>query len=98
MLVVAFGNFSIALRVRWWTRPQRADTLKAQDKVLRAIKKMLYDEHGVDLPYPTQQILFHDQTEETDGDRARQREGWSSGPDDAPSPRRAVQRRNTSDA
>lgn len=98
VLVVAFGDFSIALRVRWWTRPQRADTLKAQDKVLRAIKKTLYDEHGVDLPYPTQQILFHDQTEETDGDRARQREGWPSGPDDAPSPRRAVQRRNTSDA
>ncbi len=35
MLVVAFGDFGIALRVRWWTRPQRADTLKAQDKVLR---------------------------------------------------------------
>ena len=24
---------------------------------------------GIDLPFPTQQILFHDQTEETDGDR-----------------------------
>jgi hypothetical protein len=36
-------------------------------------------ECGIDLPYPTQQILFHDQTEETDGDRSRQREGWPAG-------------------
>jgi len=28
------------------------------------------------VPFPTTQILFHDQTEETDGDRGRQREGW----------------------
>lgn len=27
----------------------------------------------------TQQILFHDQTEATDGDRSRQREGWPAG-------------------
>lgn len=30
-------------------------------------------------PFPTQQILFHDQTEETDGDRVHQREGWPAG-------------------
>ncbi len=34
---------------------------------------------GIDLPYPTGQVLVHDQTEETDGDRARQREGWPTG-------------------
>jgi small conductance mechanosensitive channel len=26
-------------------------------------------------------VLFHDQTEETDGDRSRQREGWPAGGD-----------------
>ena len=36
---------------------------------------------------PTQQILVHDQTEETNGDRRRQREGWPAGTDDAPRPR-----------
>ena len=36
------------------------------------------------MPYPTQQILFHDQTEETDGDRARQREGWPAGNKEVP--------------
>ena len=34
---------------------------------------------GIDLPFPTRVVLFHDQTEETDGDRARQREGWPAG-------------------
>jgi hypothetical protein len=40
-----------------------------------AIKSKLL-ENGIELPFPTQQILFHDQTEETGGDRAHQREGW----------------------
>ena len=39
---------------------------------------------GIDLPFPTQQVLFHDQTEETDGDRANQREGWPVQPDSTP--------------
>ena len=90
VLMVSFDDSSIALRVRWWARSKRADTLAAQDKVLRAIKRSLYDEHGIDLPYPTQQILFHDQTEETDGDRTRQREGWPKGQDGAPRSRRAL--------
>lgn len=44
-------------------------------------------EHGIDLPYPTQQILFHDQTEESDGDRSRQREGWPADRHEATKPR-----------
>jgi len=39
------------------------------------------------LPYPTRQILFHDQTEETDGDRSKQREGWPAGNKKVPQPR-----------
>lgn len=42
--------------------------------------------HGIDLPFPTQQILFHDQTEETDGDRSRQREGCPVGQSEVPQP------------
>ncbi len=34
---------------------------------------------GIDLPYTNTQVLFHDQTEKTDGDRSRQREGWPAG-------------------
>ena len=47
------------------------ELLTAQDQVITAIKNTLI-EHGIDLPFPTQHILFHDQTEETDGDRLRQ--------------------------
>lgn len=42
---------------------------------------------SIDLPFPTQQILFHDQTEETNGDRSRQREGWPAGKIEVPKPR-----------
>ena len=66
--------------------PRRADVLNLQDRVLTAIKNKL-TANGVDLPFPTQQILFHDQTEETDGDRARQREGWPKGKGEVPKPR-----------
>lgn len=74
-LVVALADFSVNVRLRWWTEAGRADVINVQDRVLSAVKNALVDA-GIDMPFPTQQILFHDQTEETDGDRARQREGW----------------------
>ena len=41
------------------------------------------------LPFPTQVLLLHDQTEATDGDRTRQREGWPAGKNPPPPRRRA---------
>ena len=73
------------LRVRWWTKPKRAGVVQVRDRVLQAIAEALA-EAGIDLPFPTQQILIHDQTEATDGDRTRQREGWPAG-DHPPKPR-----------
>ena len=79
VLLLSYADAGVTLRVRWWiTPPRRADALALQDQVLEKIKATL-TENGIDLPYPTQQILFHDQTEETDGDRRRQREGWPAG-------------------
>ncbi|MBX7157712.1 MAG: mechanosensitive ion channel family protein [Verrucomicrobiae bacterium] len=79
ILTVGLGESSVTLRVRWWiTPPRRADALDARDQVIAEIKKNLLA-HGVDLPFPTRHILFHDQTEDTDGDRSRQREGWPVG-------------------
>ncbi len=74
------------LRVRWWTRPQRANVVQVRDRVLQAVAEALSGA-GVDLPFPTQVVLFHDQTEAIDGDRTRQREGWPAG--DAPPEARA---------
>jgi small-conductance mechanosensitive channel len=86
-IVVALAESTVNIRARWWVEPpRRADVLNLQDRVLTAIKNKL-TANGVDLPFPTQQILFHDQTEETDGDRARQREGWPKGKGAVPRPR-----------
>jgi len=85
-LVVDLAESTVNIRARWWVKPPvRAEVLDLQDKVLTAIKKKL-TANGIDLPFPTQQILFHDQTEETDGDRTRQREGWPAGKKEAPQP------------
>ena len=80
----------ITVRARWWTDPQRADVLRIQDRVLIAIKKTLV-QNGIDLPFETQVLLFHDQTEETDGDRRRQREGWPAGKGEVPEVRNVPQ-------
>jgi small-conductance mechanosensitive channel len=83
VLVMELGPSSVVLRARWWIRPpRRADALDARDRVLQSVKQRLI-ENGIDLPFPTQQILFHDQTEDTDGDRNRQREGWPAGTESA---------------
>lgn len=83
ILVVELGSSSVNIRVRWWTDSKIIDVLQTQDRVIEAIKIKLY-ENGIDLPFPTQQILFHDQTEETDGDRTRQREGWPAAKEGSP--------------
>jgi small conductance mechanosensitive channel len=86
-LVVDLAESSVNIRARWWVEPpRRADVLDVQDRVLTAIKTSLLA-NGIDLPFPTRQILFHDQTEDTDGDRSRQREGWPTGKGQAPKPR-----------
>lgn len=78
-IVVALADSTVNIRARWWVEPpRRADVLDLQDRVLTNIKNKL-TANGIDLPFPTQQMLFHDQTEATDGDRAHQREGWPSG-------------------
>ena len=87
VLVMELGESSVNIRARWWINPpRRADALDSRDKVITAIKQKLYVENGIDLPYPTRQILFHDQTEATDGDRSRQREGWPAGNKEVPKP------------
>ena len=80
-LVVDLAGSSINIRARWWIDPpRRADAIASMDWVLENICNELVAA-GIDLPFPTQQILFHDQTEETDGNRAKQREGWPAAPD-----------------
>jgi len=94
VLVVEFADAGVKIRLRWWIKPpRRADALDLQDKVLERVKAAL-TAVGIDLPFPTYQVLLHDQTEATDGDRRRQREGWPAGKGEVPEPAglaRAVQ-------
>ena len=68
----------VSIRMRWWTKSDRATEVAVWSRVLWAAKEAL-DAHAIDMPYDTQVQLFHDQTEEVDGDRTRQREGWPTG-------------------
>ena len=65
----------VTIRIRWWTDSARSSVVKVHAEVIKAIKEGL-DAASIDMPYDTQVHLFHDQTEETDGDRSAQREGW----------------------
>ena len=69
------GASSVDIKVRWWTDSRRSNVVLVRSRVVGALKTAL-SEAGIDLPFPTQTVLLHDQTEEADGDRARQREGW----------------------
>lgn len=79
------------LRVRWWTDPTRGSVVKVKDRVLEAVATKL-SAASIDLPFPTSVVLLHDQTEESDGDRTRQREGWPAGAN-PPRPRPIASRR-----
>ena len=86
VLVWELGESAKNIRIRWWTKPARSDVLRIRDAVLKDVAEAIAGA-GMDLPFPTQVVLFHDQTEETDGDRSRQREGWPAGKN-PPKPRR----------
>ncbi|NNE57258.1 MAG: mechanosensitive ion channel family protein [Hellea sp.] len=80
----------VTLRARWWTDSKRGNVVKQRAQVIRAVKHAL-DAAAIDMPYDTKVHLFHDQTEETDGDREQQREGWPTPKDGkSPKPRYAV--------
>ncbi len=84
-LATGLSDAGVDMVARFWINPpRRREALDALDGAIESVKVAL-GEAGLDLPFPTTQVLFHDQTEETDGDRARQREGW-------PAPGRAVPR------
>lgn len=84
----------VTVRARWWTDSQRGDVVANRSNVVRGVKKAL-DAAKIDMPYDTRVHLFHDQTEDSDGDRMAQREGWPMPKDgDAPQPRyRAIEQK-----
>ncbi|MEO7563598.1 MAG: mechanosensitive ion channel family protein [Sphingomicrobium sp.] len=81
----ALNDSTVDLKARWWADSVRTEQVHVRARVVLKIFETA-KAHGIDLPFPTQVMLFHDQTEDVDGDRTRQREGWPSG-EDSPAPR-----------
>lgn len=80
----------VTIRMRWWTDSRKSDVVGVKSDILREVKYAL-DDAGVDMPFETQVHLFHDQTEDVDGDREGQREGWPAPKEGAkPKPRYKV--------
>ncbi|GJD75607.1 mechanosensitive ion channel family protein [Methylobacterium goesingense] len=78
-LVTGLGAAGVDMTARFWIDPpRRRDAMDALDHAISNVKDAL-TAAGIDLPYPTSQVLLHDQTEASDGDRTRQREGWPAG-------------------
>ena len=82
---------AVSVKVRWWTDSRRSDVVHVRARVIEAIKQAC-DENGIDLPYETVVQLWHDQTEEWDGIRGKQRAGWPPphGEGEPPRPTREV--------
>ena len=76
----------VSIRARWWTHSRRADVVLVHAAVIEAVKNAL-DAAGIDMPFETSVALLHDQTEDGEGDRSRQREGWPAATVGATTPR-----------
>ncbi len=74
----SLNDYTVGLKVRWWSHSARLEQVQVKGRVIMAVAKAA-KEHGVDLPFPTSVVLFHDQTEEIDGDRTRHRVVWPAG-------------------
>jgi small-conductance mechanosensitive channel len=84
-ICVGIGANSVTVQARWWTDSKRNDDVAVKDRIIPAIKERLL-ENGIEIAYPTHQVLFRDQTEEADGDRSRA--GWPAGQGAVPRSRR----------
>ncbi|MGE4221456.1 MAG: mechanosensitive ion channel family protein [Alphaproteobacteria bacterium] len=79
---------AVTLKVWWWSDSRRLDVMRVRAAVVERLKAA-FGAAGIDLPFETVVQLWHDQTEEWDGVRGRQREGWPKPPDSAAVPRPA---------
>ena len=84
----ALNDSTIDLKIRWWNARNKTNNVETKARVIVAVAQAAKN-HGIDLPFPTSVVLLHDQSEESDGDRKLQREGWPAG-SNPPNPRRQL--------
>ena len=66
VLVTALGDNAVILKARWWTKSVRGDEKKTSSRVVQKIKERL-DAADIDMPYPTNVILFHNLDKQQNG-------------------------------
>lgn len=69
---IEFRDGDVLVRARWWTSSKQSDVVHVRAKVVDAILQA-FRAGGVDLPFPSQVVLLHDQTGKNEGDRSEQR-------------------------
>lgn len=57
------GDSAVVIRVRWWSKPQRSEFLRVQNRVLRDMKTRLEAE-GMTIPFPIRTVMFYDQSKD----------------------------------
>lgn len=63
--VVSFGDSSIDLMVRYWTKPQMKQVRFVKTQVMMAIKQA-FDQQDIKIPYPIRTLYLFDQEKHTD--------------------------------
>ncbi|MEM7487894.1 MAG: mechanosensitive ion channel family protein [Pseudomonadota bacterium] len=55
------GDFAKVVRLRWWTKSTQKDTVQVGSDIMLAVEDA-FRANGIDIPFPTQTVLWHDQT------------------------------------
>lgn len=86
---IEFRDGDVLVRARWWTDSTQTKVVHVRARVVDAVLQA-FRTGGVDLPFPTQIVLLHDQSGKNEGDRAEQRlrgfEQAAEGEEVAPGP------------
>jgi small-conductance mechanosensitive channel len=62
VLVNELGGSSVNLKLRGWTKPSKANMVKAASQVTQGVKEK-YDENGIDIPYPIRTVYMNKEDE-----------------------------------
>jgi small-conductance mechanosensitive channel len=65
---------SVGIKVCWWSGSSQAEVVHTRGRVVEAVKRAL-EAAGVELPFPTSTVLFHDRSEPTGAGRSRDSHG-----------------------
>jgi len=68
-LYIEMGDWAMVFRVRWWIESY-VDTRRIYDRVHAALQEAL-DEAGIEMPYPTQSFLVHQDGSETSEQKSK---------------------------